>query len=143
MRKKHLSLLVLALAGMMSLFVACDKDTDCYVTVDVIDIVKVTDSVSTRTDTLPVPGAFVKIDIDSSMVYSEGFTDETGTFRTVFAAPAIFNVAVKLNINDLPDYPVDKYNVYRRGSGTIRLQEGDTVFSTVILEKDTIILSRN
>ncbi len=142
MHKKHLSLLVLALAGMMSLFVACDKDTDCYVTVDVIDIVKVTDSVSSHIDTLPVPGAFVKIDIDSSMVNSEGFTDETGTFRTVFAAPAIFNVAVKLTVA-LEEYSPDKFDIYRRGSGTIRLREGDTVFSTVILERDTLIISRN
>ncbi len=138
MHKKHLSLLVLALAGMMSLFVACDKDTDCYVTVNVIDIMKITDSIGSRVDTLPVPDAFVKIDIDSS----EGYTDVSGTFRTVFAAPAIFNVAVKLNVLD-ENYDPSKFDVYRRGSGTIRLREGDTVFSTVILEKDTIILSRN
>ncbi len=142
MHKKHLSLLVLALAGMMSLFVACDKDTDCYVSVNVIDIVKVTDSISSRTDTLPVPGAFVKIDIDSSMVNSEGFTDATGTFRTVFAAPAIFNVAVKLNVA-LEEYDPARFDIFRSGSGTIRLKEGDTVFSTVILERDTTINSRN
>lgn len=124
------------MCGLSALFFnACDKDTDCYVKVKVVDIV--TDSTNI-TDTLPVNNAYVKIDIDSSMVKAEGRTDLSGTFASVFTAPAIFNVAVKYTVLDTPTYNPNKFDVYRRGSNTIRLKEGDTVFSTIILEKDTI-----
>jgi hypothetical protein len=137
MQKKHLFFAGVALiSGLSALFFnACDKDTDCYVKVNVVDIV--TDSLN-NTDTLPVSGAYVKIDIDSSMVNAEGKTNAAGIFSTVFTAPAIFNIAVKYTVLDTPTYDPSKFDVYRRGSNTIRLKEGDTVFSTVILEKDTI-----
>lgn len=141
MQKKHFFFIACALmCGVSAMFFqSCDKDTNCYVKVNVVDIV--TDSLS-HIDTLPVNGAYVKIDIDSSMVNATGYTDLLGVFDTVFSAPAIFNVAVKLTVLDTPTYDPTKFDVYRRGSSTIRLKEGDTVFSTVILERDTIRESR-
>ena len=133
MKKKFLFALACVLLGGWAFlcFNACDKDTNCYVQVNVVDDMGGTP--------LPVANAWVKIDSDSSQVKAEGYTDAAGVYRTMFVAPAIFNVAVKMTVVD-EDYPADSYQVYRKGSNTLRLKEGDTVYSTVILEKDTVHL---
>lgn len=122
------------MSGAAALFFnACDKDTNCYVQVRVVDLV--------QNDTFPVNNAWVKIDSDSSMVKAEGYTNQLGLFETMFSAPAIFNVAVKLTVAD-STYPATNYDVYRKGNNTVRLKEGDTVLTIVILEKDTLRLPR-
>ncbi|MCF0212333.1 MAG: hypothetical protein HUK17_05510 [Bacteroidales bacterium] len=126
MKKKILALALTILIGGMSavLFNACDKDTNCYVQVTVLD----------QASNKPVKDVFVKIDIDSSYVKAEGKTDMFGIFNATFAAPAIFNVSATLETGYDSIYTPDIYYCYRTGSNTIRLKEGDTVFSTVILE---------
>lgn len=134
MKKKILALVCTILIGGMSaiLFNACDKDTNCYVKVSVVD----------ETTKAPIKNAFVKIDIDSSYVSSEGYTDASGVFETSFLAPAIFNVNVTYETGYDSVYTPDLFYCYRKGSNTIRLKEGDTVFSTVVLLKDIIQVAR-
>ena len=109
-------------------FGACDKDTNCYVEITVIDEIT----------NLPVKGANVKIDIDNSYVNAEGVTNAAGRFDAVFSAPAIFNVAVKYETGYDDTYTPDVFYCYRKGNNTIRLKEGETVKSTVILEEAII-----
>lgn len=116
-------------------FGSCDKDTNCYVRVSVRD--QVTDTLGVTTE-VPVSGAYVKIDIDSSMISSEGYTNASGVYETMFRAPALFNVAVKYIVIDTPAYPVTEFVSYRKGNSNIHLKEGDTVFTTVYLGHDVI-----
>lgn len=109
-------------------FSACDKDTNCYVEVTVID----------ETTKLPVSGVFVKIDIDSSYINAQGYTDASGNFSTVFSAPAIFNVSAKYETGYDDTYTPDVFYCYRKGNNTIRLKEGETVKTTVNLEAEII-----
>ncbi|MCQ2277905.1 MAG: hypothetical protein MJZ62_01270 [Bacteroidales bacterium] len=127
MNKKLLAFACAILIGGLSaiLFTACDKDTNCYVQVKVVD----------ETTKAPLKGAFVKIDIDSSFVSSEGHTDALGIFNTTFSAPAIFNVNVVYEDGYDDTYTRDQFYCYRKGSNTIRLKEGDTVYTTVNVEK--------
>lgn len=128
-------LTVLLLGSVPMLFGSCDKDTNCYVHVTVLD--QVTDSLGVTRE-FPVSGAFVKIDIDSSMVYSQGYTDALGVFKTMFTAPALFNVAVKYFVVDTPAYNPSEFVSYRKGNSNIHLKEGDTVYSTVYLGHDIV-----
>ena len=128
MKKKILSLVCLALIGGLSIFsiFACDKDTNCYVRITVVD--EVTHA--------PMKGVFVKIDIDNSYINAEGLTDAAGNFDAVFTAPAIFNVAATYETGYDSIYKPELFYCYRKGNNTIRLKEGDTVFSTVNLESE-------
>ena len=132
MKKKILPLVGLLLISTFSIvsFVACDKDTDCYVQISVID----------EDTKVPVQGAFVKIDIDSSYISAKGNTDNKGQFYATFSAPAIFNVAVTYENASMYDsiYTQELFYCYRKGNNTIRLKEGDTVKSTVMLESAII-----
>ena len=128
--KKITLLSVLLLMGCLSILTLsrCDKDTNCYVNVSVID----------ETTKRPVSGVFIKIDIDSSFINASGRTDATGTFRATFAAPAIFNVAATYETGYDDEYPIEDFRCYRKGNNTVRLLEGDTVFTTINLEPDII-----
>lgn len=130
MKKKFLFLFCLALIGGLSaiFFCACDKDTNCYVEVTVLD--EVTKK--------PVKDVFVKIDINSSYVNAEGYTNADGRFDAVFDAPAIFNVNATYETGYDSVYTPDLFYCYRKGSNTIRLKEGEVVQSTVNLEKEII-----
>lgn len=130
MKKKILALTLTLLIGGMSaiLFHACDKDTNCYVHVTVLD--EVTKE--------PLSGVFVKIDIDSSYVSREGYTDARGVFvpEEPFTAPAIFYVNATYETGyDDSIYTAAEFFCYRKGSNTIRLVEGDTVYCTVNVEE--------
>ena len=114
-------------------FGACDKDTNCYVEITVVD--EVTKK--------PVKGVFVKIDIDSSYINAQGYTDANGRFDTVFSAPAIFNVSAKYETGYDETYTREMFYCYRKGNNTIRLKEGETVQSTVNLESEIIREYRN
>lgn len=134
MKKKILILscllLISGLAGIF--FAACDKDTNCYVEITVVD--EVTKK--------PVKGVFVKIDIDDSYISAEGYTNVDGRFDTVFSAPAIFNVVAKYETGYDEIYTREDFYCYRKGSNTIRLKEGEVVRSTVNLESEIIIEPR-
>lgn len=123
MKKNFLALVCLILISGFSVFFfsACDKDTNCYVEVTVLD----------ETTKAPIPGAFVKIDIDSSYINAQGYTNASGRFDTLFAAPAIFNVVAIYETGYDSIYTKDQFYCYRKGSNTIRLKEGEIVTSTV------------
>ena len=128
MKKKIFAIVCLALIGGLSIFSisSCDKDTNCYVQITVVD----------EATHMPVQGVFVKIDIDSSYISAQGYTNAVGRFDTVFSAPAIFNVAAKYETGYDSIYTPDKFYCYRKGNNTIRLKEGDTVTSTINLESE-------
>ena len=106
---------------------SCDKDTNCYVKIDVID----------EDTKMPVSGVFVKIDKDDSYINAEGYTNAQGRFETVFSAPAIFNVAATYETGyDDTVYKPEIFYCYRQGNNTIRLKEGDTVYSKVVLKSE-------
>lgn len=134
MKKKIFALATLLLIGGLSVFffAACDKDTDCYVEITVID----------ETTKKPLPLVFVKIDSNesdygdtttSSAVNATGYTDMNGIFRATFSAPAILNVYAVWETGYDEIYTPDIYYCYRDGKNTIRLREGETVKSTVVL----------
>ena len=128
MKKKILALVSLLLMGGVStyFFSSCDKDTTCYVKIIVND----------EETKMPVQDVFVKIlDIDTSYGNTEGTTDAAGMFETEFRAPAILNVNATLETGyDDTMYTREKFYCYRTGKNTIRLKEGETVESTIILE---------
>ena len=128
MKKKIFALVCLALIGGFSIFsiASCDKDTDCYVQITVVD--EVTHA--------PIKGVFVKIDIDDSYINAQGYTNAMGRFDTVFSAEAIFNVAAIYETGYDSIYKRENFFCYRKGNNTIRLKEGDTVYSTVNLESE-------
>ena len=130
MKKKILALACLILIGGFSVFFfgACDKDTNCYVEITVVDEVT----------KMPVSNVFVKIDIDSSYINAQGYTNAAGQFTTTFSAPAIFNVAAKYETGYDDIYTPDQFYCYRKGNNTIRLKEGEVVRSTVNLESTII-----
>ena len=138
MKKKIFALASLLLIGGLSIFffAACDKDTDCYVEITVVD----------EATKRPLPLIFVKIDSNeseygdttlSSAVNAKGYTDAKGVFRATFSAPAIFNVYAVWETGQTEQYPDSVFYNYRDGKNTIRLREGETVKSTVILMSDT------
>lgn len=126
MKKKIFAIacLILTIALSTILFDSCDKDTNCYVEVTVVD----------ETTLAPISGAFVKIDIDSSYINAQGITNAAGRFDAVFAAPAIFNVNVTYEDGYDETHTPAEYYCYRTGSNTIKLKEGDTVAVTVNVE---------
>ena len=92
---------------------------------------------------LPIQGVFVKIDIDNSYVNAQGYTDAAGNFDTVFSAPALFNVAAEYETGYDSIYTRELFYCYRKGNNTIRLKEGDTVYSTINLETEVQHVYRN
>ncbi len=130
MKKKNFILACLVLIGGFSAFFfgACDKDTNCYVEVTVLDE-------ATKT---PVKDVFVKIDIDSSYISAQGYTNAEGRFDTVFSAPAIFSVAAKYETGYDSIFTPEMFYCYRKGNSTIRLKEGEVVTATVILESEIL-----
>lgn len=128
MKKKILVFACLLLIGGLSTFFfsGCDKDTNCYVEVTVLD----------ENTMKPIKGVFVKIDANGgSPVYAEGYTNQLGRFDTVFSAPAIFNVYAEYETGYDSLYTPDAFYCYRTGNNTVRLKEGETVTTTVVLEK--------
>ena len=126
MKKKCLFILSLVLfSGLTMFFSACDKDTNSYVDVYVVD----------EATKKPLPAAYVKIDIENSYVNQSGYTDGSGHYLTSFRDPAIFNVNVEYEGAECygmnGEYDPLVYKCYRVGSNTVRLKEGETVEVTV------------
>ena len=98
----------------MSIFSSCDKDTNCYIDVLVLD----------GTTRKPISGANIEIKQDQGTLHDEGVTDATGIYSTHFIAPAIVTVKAKLDVGN---------SGYRTAETSIRLKEGETVTATVTL----------
>lgn len=103
----------------LALFTSCDSDTNCYLDVKVLD----------ETTRNPVSGVTVELyqgNCDpSDHNYQVGTTNDEGIFSTYFLAPAIMQIRATYNLAD---------GGYRRGTGTVRLLEGDLKTTEVILE---------
>ncbi len=114
MNKKAIFLSVALFISMLScmFFVSCDKDTNCYLDVLVVDE-------ATRT---PIAGAKITISQNGGSLYDEGVTDASGIYQTHFSAPAIVNINAVLDMGNDGE---------RRGSNAVRLIEGEV--KTVVI----------
>lgn len=119
MNKKITLLSALLFISMLSLslFTSCDKDTNCYLDVLVVDE-------ATRT---PIPGAKIVINQTGGSVYDEGITGENGVYSTHFNAPAVLYVNATLDMGNSGE---------RRGNGAVRLVEGEVKTVTIPMPAD-------
>jgi hypothetical protein len=105
----------------MALFNSCDSDTNSYLEVLVIDEIQKT----------PVSGAVVETYQfncnESDYNYRSGVTNGEGIFTTSFINPAIISIQVRLNLEN---------GGYRMGTGTVRLIEGETKTTQVVLSSE-------
>lgn len=123
MKKKINRLCLLLFISLLptALFSSCDKDTNCYLDVLVVD----------ENTKAPISGAIVELyqnNCDpSDYNYRNGATGADGIYSTFFEAPGIFSVKASLNLAE---------GGQRRGTGTVRTIEGETKTVTVILTND-------
>lgn len=102
----------------MLLFTGCDKDTNSYLEVLVID----------DATKLPISGANVDItQSNGGTIQVHGVTDKDGLFKATFKAPAIVKVKASLPI------PIEQGGGERRGETQVRLLEGETVPAKITL----------
>lgn len=114
MKKNRLIPSVLLLFSLLpvTLFTSCDRDTNCYLDVKVVD-----------SDTkLPIPLAVVEVYQDGGTVYALGTTGSNGVYSTHFVSPAIVSIRAKLDVYNDNGVRVGE----RRANGSVRLAEGET-----------------
>ncbi|MBP5677800.1 MAG: carboxypeptidase regulatory-like domain-containing protein [Bacteroidales bacterium] len=118
MKKKINTLTALLFFSLLplTLFSSCDKDTNCYLDVLVVD----------EASRAPVSNVNVDIFQTNGTVNDNGITGNDGIYKTHFVAPAVLSIKVTLPLGD---------GTERRGDGTVRLKEGETVTSTITLGK--------
>ena len=104
-----------------AVFSACDKDTNCYLDVLVVE----------EGSRVPVSGAKIEITQESGSVHDEGETGADGKYSTHFQNPAILNVTAELLVDE-------ENQGYRRGSTTVRVAEGETRTATVTLPQQIL-----
>ena len=121
MNKKRILLPALLFISLLTaaVFSACDKDTNCYLDVMVVEE-------GTRT---PVPNAKIEIYQEQGSVHDEGTTDANGKYSTHFPAPAILTVDARLIVDE-------ENNGHRDGSTTVRTADGETVTAIVTLASE-------
>ncbi len=123
MKKRHLILSATLLFSMLSvaLFSNCDRDTNCYLDVKVVD-----------SDTkMPIPLAVVEVYQDGGTVNATGITGSNGVYSTYFVAPAI--VSIKAKLDSINDNGVRVGE--RRAAGSVRLVEGETKTAQLTMTK--------
>ena len=102
----------------LAFFASCDKDTNSYLEVLVID----------DATKAPISGANVDItQTGGGTVQAHGVTGADGIFKTMFKAPAIVKVKASLPI------PVSQGGGERRGETQVRLLEGETLTAKISL----------
>ena len=102
----------------MALFSSCDKDTNSYVDVLVLDE-------ATRN---PVSDVNVILyQTNGGEVTDTGYTNADGIYSTYFTAPAILSIKVSKAVAN---------NGERRGNGTVRLREGEKVTAEINLASE-------
>lgn len=116
MNKKILLLPALLFFSLLSvaLFCSCDKDTNSYLDVLVLD----------ETTRNPISGVEIHISQDHGEVTADGVTGADGIFSTYFVTPAILNVKAELKLDS---------GGKRKGETTVRVKEGETITATVTL----------
>ena len=139
MKKKCLPIIGILLISTLSAiaFSACQKDTWCYIDVNVID---------TKNNNAPASGAWVKIqyvkknEADplnniTGTISDTGQCNENGIYKTKFAAPAIFTVTARVKEPDT----LNNKEYYREGEKSIRLKEGEVVSTTVKIVGEKVL----
>ena len=101
------------------IFSSCDKDTNCYLDVMVVE----------EGSRLPVSGAKIDISQEQGSIHQEGVTAADGKFSTSFPAPAILTVRATL-ITDVEN------NGYRSGETTVRTSDGERITAMVTLASE-------
>ena len=100
-------------------FSSCDKDTNCYLDVYVVE----------EGSRKAVSGAKIEITQEQGAIHDEGVTDAEGKYSTRFPAPAILTINATL-VEDVEN------NGHRDGSTTVRTTDGETVSATVTLASE-------
>ena len=113
----------------MTLFTSCDKDTNCYLDVKVLDESTINPISGQIISGVPIPGAVVEVYQDGGTVHANGITDGSGAYSTYFNAPAIVKIKAKLQLYDAAGNAAGE----RRGETAVRLLQGETVSASVTL----------
>lgn len=113
----------------MALFNSCDKDTNCYLDVKVVDEGVVNPISGEMTPGRSIPGAEVEVYQDGGTVYAKGITGSDGVYSTYFDAPAIVKIKVTLQLYNEAGMAAGQ----RRGETSVRLLEGETVPAQITL----------
>ncbi len=123
MNKKRILFPALLFISLLTaaVFSACDKDTNCYLDVLVVEE-------GTRT---PVSNVNITITQEQGSINVEGITGADGKFSTHFPAPAILTVNASLLVDP-------ENNGHRDGSTTVRTADGETVTAIVTLAKEIL-----
>ncbi|MGX8712971.1 MAG: carboxypeptidase-like regulatory domain-containing protein [bacterium] len=131
MKKKNLFLSALLFFSILpiSLFTSCDKDTNSYLEVTVVDETYVDPISGIEIANMPIPGAAVTVYQDGGHVYAAGITDGSGSYSTHFVAPAIVKIKAVIQLYTQGENP--QPNGQRRGETSVRLVEGETVSAKV------------
>ncbi|MBR1766291.1 MAG: carboxypeptidase regulatory-like domain-containing protein [Bacteroidales bacterium] len=126
MKKKNLLLSVALFFSILplALFSGCDKDTNCYLDVEVVGEATVNPNSGTVVSGAPVEGAVVEIYQDGGSVYNSGITGGDGVYSTYFTAPAIVKIKAA--------YPLPTGGQLR-GETSVRLREGETLSARITL----------
>ena len=123
MNKKRILFPALLFISLLTaaVFSACDKDTNCYLDVLVVEE-------GTRT---PVSNVNITITQEQGSITVKGITGADGKFSTHFPAPAILTVNASLLVDP-------ENNGHRDGSTTVRTADGETVTAIVNLAKEIL-----
>ena len=128
MKKRNLMLTFLLLFSGLSMltFSSCDKDTNSYLTVTVVDA-ESKKAISNVSVTVAPDGGNIEA--------HTGKTDANGNYETNFVAPAIMSIDVKLKV---PDQCTENTLAYRYAESSARLKEGEMVVVEVPLPTDVL-----
>ena len=133
MNKKNLKLAAVLFFSLlpMTLLLSCDKDTNCYLEVQVYN------------GAMEIPFSNAKVEVYQSVCdasdhnYRLGMSDASGIYKTSFTAPAILKIKVTYMLDTIRP---DLYQGYRTSEVTTRTVEGETKTAKVHVTSDTLWL---
>ena len=131
MKKKNLNWGVVLFFSLLpiALFSACDKDTNCYLEVQVYN------------GALEIPFSNAKVEIYQSVCdesdhnYRVGISDADGIYKTTFSAPAILKIKATYILDTIRP---DLYQGFRTSEVTTRIVEGETKTAKLHVASDTL-----
>ncbi len=131
MKKKNLIFSVALFFSIlpMALFTSCDKDTNCYLDVQVVKEGVINPISGEMMPGEKVSGAIVEVYQDGGTVYSKGVTGGDGVYSTYFSAPAIVKIKATLQLYNDAGAAAGQL----RGETSVRLVEGETTPAKITL----------
>lgn len=131
MKKKNLFFSAMLFFSILplTLFAGCDKDTNCYLDVKVVEESTVDPISGAVISGVTVPGAIVEVYQDGGNVQANGVTKGNGVFSTHFDAPAIVKIKAKLQLYNAAGQAAGE----RRGETAVRLIQGETITAQITL----------